>query len=41
MNYTHYNILVSTMDMNQYWQSYKNTMENNQEIKKRGVQYEI
>jgi len=29
------------MDMNQYWQSYKNTMENNQEIKKRGVQYEI
>jgi hypothetical protein len=41
MNYTHYNILVSTMDMNQYWESYKENMKENQVNEKRGVQYEI
>lgn len=41
MNYTHYNILVNTMDINQYWESYQENMKENQYNEKRGVQYEI
>ena len=41
MSYTHYNILVSTMDINQYWESYKDNMKENQKGKKRSVPYEI
>jgi hypothetical protein len=29
------------MDMNQYWESYKENMKENQVNEKRGVQYEI
>jgi len=41
MNYTQYNILVNTMDINQYWESYQENMKKNQYNEKRGVQYEI
>jgi hypothetical protein len=41
MNYTHYNILVNTMDINQYWESYQENMKENKDNEKRGVQYEI
>jgi hypothetical protein len=35
------NIQTNSMDINQYWESYKESIQNHQNDQRRGVQYEI